>query len=330
MNDPLCEVLLAHGGGDKLDFRIAIAIGVVFAAAGVWLIIKSIRAWWANRPWGDIFIGIFLSVFGYAFLAEPLQLPGRMIAFQLLLWFVAVPILMFPWLPWKLRPYLTTNGTNTDFNIAHEHLLPEERIKARLHPGEKLLWCGVPSLRSFRSYVIAAMFFGLIPFSFGCLFLYLMGLTLVRNGVHWPMLPGYLIGGAAALGFVVLGIGCFLTPLKIKSRLRDVVYALTNHRALVLTSPYMLWNPVPTRETGEPLLEFSPDQIRQYEKKWRDFGRTDLIFLREWRGSGRGRSLGQYGFLGLADPDEPIGVIQAVYFKSTDRDIVSHVLADPS
>lgn len=320
--------LLAHGGG-KLDPRVAIAMGVVFAAAGVWLIIKSIRAWWANRPWGDAFFGIFLSIFGYAFLAEPLQLPGRMIAFQALLWLVAVPVLMIPWLFWKLNRYLAASRAHTEIDSADEHLLPEERIKSQLRPGEKILWCGVPSTRSFRSYVIAAMIFGVIPISFGCLFLYLMGLSLVRNGVHGPMLPGYIIGGAVALGFVALGIGCFMTPFKIKSRLRDVVYTLTDQRALVLTSPYLLWNPVPTRESGEPLLEFSPDQIRQHAKKWRDFGRTDVIFLSEWRGSGRRRTLCHFGFLGLDDPDEPIGVIQEYYLKSMDRNSVSRVFADP-
>lgn len=329
MNDQQSVFLLAHGGG-QLDPRVSVVLGCIFVAAGLWLIIKSFRAWWSNRPWGVVFFGIFWSAFGYAFLAEPLQLPGRMFAIQLLLWLVAVPVLMVPWLLWKLNRYFAASRGRAEIDSANEPWLPEERIRSQLRPGEKILWCGVPSPRSFRSYTIAALIFGLIPFSMGSLFLYMMGLFAVRNGGQWQMLPGSIIGGAVALGFVTLGIGCFLTPFKITLRLRDVVYALTDQRALVLTSPYLLWNPVPTRESGEPLLEFSPDQIRQYAKKWRDFGRTDVIFLSEWRGSGRRRTLCHFGFLGLEDPDEPIGVIQEYYLKSMDRDCVRQVSGEPS
>lgn len=329
MNKQQAAFLLAHGGG-KLDPRLSIVLGCIFVAAGLWLINKGIRAWWANRPWGDVFFGIFLSAFGYAFLAEPLQLPGRMIAIQLLLWLVAVPVLMIPWLLWKLNRYFAASRAHAEFDSAKEPLLPEERIKSQLRAGEKILWCGVPSPRSFRSYTIAALIFGLIPFSMGSLALIMMGLFADRNGGHWQLLPGSIIGGAAALGFVVLGIGCFLTPFKIHSRLTDVVYALTDQRALVLTSPYLLWNPVPARETGSVVIEFGPDQIRKYAKKWRDFGRTDVIFLSEWRGSGRRRTLCHFGFLGLEDPDEPIGVIKEYYLKSMDRETVSQVSGDPS
>jgi hypothetical protein len=185
-----------------------------------------------------------------------------------------------------------------------------------LGPGEVLLWWGVPAPRRFLSEIIAHVIFGLIPFFFATVFLGIMvWQIIVKNQIQWAMLPGYLIGALAGIGFLAIGIGCFMYPLKMRSRLREVVYAVTDLRAIVLTSPKSFWNPVPARITGESSTLFTTDQMRQYQKKWRDFGRTDLIFVKEWRKASRGGSWHYFGFLGLDDPGEPERIIKEFHME---------------
>lgn len=193
----------------------------------------------------------------------------------------------------------------------------EERIRSVMRPGEALLWCGSPVLRRFLSTIIACVIFGAIPFSFGSVFLAFTIAGLVRDGLQQSDVWGNLFGVMIALLFMGLGVSCFLYPFKVSSRLRDVTYAITNERGIVLTSPKMFWNPVPARLTGASMTEFSPDQLRQYKKKWMDLGRTDIIILQEWRKSSRrGGEWWYFGFLGLEDPDEPERVIQKHFLEA--------------
>lgn len=192
----------------------------------------------------------------------------------------------------------------------------EQRAESVLRPDEKLLWHGVPAARCFLSLMVAHVIFGMIPFAFGAIFLFFLVRGLLVDGFSLEGLAGTLFGGTIALLFAALGVGCFLYPFKLASRLREVVYILTDRRAVVLTSSAVFWNPVPALRWGETIIEFSPDQLRQYEKKWQDLGRTDLVFHKEWRKSRRrGGEWWYYGFLGLKNPDEPERLIQK-YFAS--------------
>ena len=186
---------------------------------------------------------------------------------------------------------------------------PEQRVRAILRTGENLLWWGVPTRRRFLSEMIAYVIFGLIPCAMSSLFLFLIGQSIVRDGFQWSLLLVTLI----ALGFFTLGIGCLLFPWKMSSRLREVVYAVTDQRAIVLTSPKLFWNPVPANQSRTTQMDFTPEQIRQYQRKWRDFGRVDLIFAKEWRKGRRGGEWFYYGFLGLNNPSEAEHVIQVNY-----------------
>src|SRR5262245_40281751 len=190
----------------------------------------------------------------------------------------------------------------------------EERVRAVLRPGESLLWWGVPARRRFLSEMAAQVIFGAIPFTLGALLVGFAGWHLWRGGVQPADLAGNLFGGSVGLFFVGLGVYCFLYPLRMGSRLREVVYAVTDQRGLVLTSPRGWWNPVPALREGESQIEFSPDQLRGYKKKWRDVGRTDLILHKEWKRASRGGGGWRYfGFLGLDEPEEAERVIQQHY-----------------
>ncbi len=107
----------------------------------------------------------------------------------------------------------------------------------------------------------------------------------------------------------MMGYVLILHPWKSTSRLRHVVYAITEERGFVLTSPSLWWNPVPARGSGETQIDFTPEQLRLCQRKRLDFGRIDLIFLME---AGR-RNAHYYGFLGLERPEEPEVLIRSAF-----------------
>ncbi|MBX7105178.1 MAG: hypothetical protein K1X57_13940 [Gemmataceae bacterium] len=300
------SLIIAHAGG-KLDPQTATAVGVFIMAVGAIVTLINVVAWCRKKSGGAPFFGVFSLLFGYMFLADGQKWPGGVLAFQLLTWLFVVPLLLLPWLLWSLRKYLRAKAQEAPVDT---DAMPEDRARGHLVPGEKLLWHGVPARRRFISETIAYVLFGLIPFSMASVFLTLLVWSTIRDGVRPGMLPGYIIGGGAALVFLSIGIFCFLYPFRMASRLREVVYAITDRRAFVLTSPRLMWNPVPARELGEGSIEFTADQVRACVRKWRDFGRTDLILESRWEGSGRSRSLKHYGLLGLDDPDEALQVIR--------------------
>lgn len=186
----------------------------------------------------------------------------------------------------------------------------EDRVRAVMRPGESLLWWGVPARRRFLGETVAQVVLGAIPFALGTLVAGFAGWHLWQGGLQPRDLGGNLFGGTIGLIFVAIGIYCWLYPLMMGSRLSEVVYAITDQRGLVLTSPSTLWNPVPAQRLGDALIEFSPEQIRSFKRRRLDFGRTDLIFHQEWKRAHKGGQWWYYGFLGLAEPGEVEQVIR--------------------
>ena len=178
----------------------------------------------------------------------------------------------------------------------------EDNIKTFLRPGEVLLWYGVPSVRRFLAGIVAQTLFGLIPILFSLAFFGLCISSALHRGFRLADLPLLLAILIFAAFFGGVGIYCLLAPLMVPRRLRKVVYAVTDQRGLVLTTTHSTWNPVPARTSGVPLIEFTLEQLQRGERKWWDFGRTDLVFDREWRRRNKGGGYWHYfGFLGLED-----------------------------
>jgi hypothetical protein len=319
-------IVLAHGGG-KLDPKTATAIGCFQLVFGAFVFLRgAFPSYFKTKDQNGIFFGVFIALMGYLFLAAGRNLPGRELAGQLLSWWIALPLLLIAFViiraTWKYIWHQQELTIDELQQIDSPDQSPEEKLGAVLQPGEKLLWWGVPATRRFISDIIAHIIFGLITFSFSSLFLVLLARDVIRNGIDWRVLQGLMIGGFAGLGFMAVGIYCFLYPWKLRVRLREVVYALTDRRAIVLTSSTSSWNPIPAMHRGNPRMVFDPDQIRNYQRKWRDFGRTDLIFHREWREARRGGHWHYFGFLGLDDLDEPERVIKENYLeRSIDQNI---------
>jgi hypothetical protein len=313
-------LLLAHAGG-RFDPRSATVFGCVMIVVGALMFLRDTIPRRSKTKSNGVYFGAFLILLGYITLADGQNLAGRQVARQLLMWWMALPIvlilLVLPRILWKYRQFLRQRTTSASLTSTHSDASPVDEIRRVLRTGESLLWWGVPSPGRFLRESIASVILGMIFLALISLFLVAMGWGVIRNGINRDMLPGYLIGGFAGLGFLTIGIIFVVHPWKLRSRLQEVVDAITDQRAIVLTGPQSFWNPVPAMVFGETSMEFSPDQIRHYKKKWVDFGRTDLIFAREWREGRRGGRWIDFGFMGLNDPDEPERVIKAHYLAST-------------
>jgi len=207
---------------------------------------------------------------------------------------------------------------------------PEERIRAVLRPGEALVWCGAPSIRQFWGEIAAYTLIGLLPLAGGLFFLGFCVSIVVRQRVGVAALQAFVFGVAIGGLFVIMGVFCLRAAVLATRRLSEVVYAVTDQRGLVLTSAngWSSLHPVPEKAGGGPLIEFTPDQLRRGQRKWRDFGRTDLVFDREWRKpqGGRGEWC-YYGFLGLAELEAAEQAIRSQPSPETPAD--SSSIAEP-
>lgn len=328
METCLSQVILAHGKGGQLPPQVSVVIGSLILLFGAILLLRALSDHVTARKserGNPLWMAIFLLLFGYMFLSQGLDLPGKGLTPQVLFWLVPLPLLFLPWFMWRLwQERQQQENREAATNAALAGLSPEERVRSLLHPDEQLRWIGTPAPRHFLGEKIAYFLFGLIPFTFGSVFQTLMVWSVLREGIRLAMLPGYLVGFTAALGFTVIGVSMFLTPWMMGSRLREVVYAITDRRGILLTSPAWFWQPVPTRELGERQMDFTPQELLQGKRMRRGLTRVDLIFRSERRGSGKRRRTVRYGFLGLEHPEEAMNVIEAAFCKDPAASIESN------
>jgi hypothetical protein len=166
-----------------------------------------------------------------------------------------------------------------------------ERVQAILDPGESLLWVGQPQSKRFWSEVAAVMAFGLLLLGAGT------GLLVLAWGERIYFL--------LALGLALAALGCFclLAPWRLRHRLRQATYALTDRRAVVFRGVgWSQQDMVPN--LSKPWYSFGPRELCQRALKHRYGRRMDLVFGTETQRLGRGKAMTvDIGFMGLEDPD---------------------------
>jgi hypothetical protein len=167
-----------------------------------------------------------------------------------------------------------------------------QRVQSLLDPGESILWVGQPDASRFWGEVAAVVTLGVLLLAAG-------GALLV---VAWPDRIYLLL--AVGLGLSAFGCFCALAPWRVRRRLRQGTYALTNRRALILHGVGWSWqDTVPT--LSESWYSFGPQELSRRVLKRRSARRTDLVFGTESQRVGRGKSMAvEVGFIGLADPAE--------------------------
>lgn len=329
------SIVFAHGGG-KMDPRFATILGVGIMGLGSFLVLKSCWQLLAKRRFdlGLIYVGTAILAFGYVFLASAQNWPGGAVAFQVFAWLVILPVLFVPVFLWKWkqiedRMAAERDGTAESLGgIDASFVDAESAIIPLLQPGEKVLWVDRPWLQHFLGEFWAAFLFGLILSGLGAVVLSLLGWSLVREGIKPGSIPGYLAGLAAGSFFFGLGVFLLQCPWRGPVRLRRVIYALTDRRAIVLTGRERFWNPVPGRDWGQTIMEFDGGQILA-RQRWRvGLNRFDWVLLQETVGRGKKRTTNRYGLLGLEHP-EVIGEIMDRHYPVKGAAAPSSALAQP-
>lgn len=262
---------------------------------------------------------------GYGLIALGMELPGSGIAMQLAGWILALGGLMIPAWLWRHRA-AGDAGSRLDVPSA----TPTERWSPWLAPNETLIWTGAPEPQHFRAEAFL-MFLGGAAY---LLFAVVVGAGLVvqflNRGFHWDWLSVVVIAIEFTLLLFASAVGLFISPWMMPRRVKDVLYAVTDRRAMVLAPPPGLWSPIPlpkpamestggvdgVRAAGGP-REFLPEALLQRRVHAWGTGRLDLVFAWETVGSGEQRRVVEYGFLGLSDVAAAEAAIEAAFRRSS-------------
>jgi hypothetical protein len=151
-------------------------------------------------------------------------------------------------------------------------LTPElqERVSRELQPNERVVWVGQP-----RPDLMARPAWFMVPC--GIFFLvfsiFWIGMTLTMfgaiqggpgpGGVMWMIFPCF------SVPFILVGLLMLASPIWLRARARKMVYALTNHRAIIWEPAF--FGSVTTRS-------YTASGLGHMTKRQRADGAGDLIF----------------------------------------------------
>jgi hypothetical protein len=193
-----------------------------------------------------------------------------------------------------------------------------------LEPDEKIIWVGQPSPTKFRSEAWATFVFGLIPLGMSTIGWIAMGAILLKG----PLLE--VIGGAMCASFPLavftcIGFYCLTAPWRLKARIEQVVYAITDRQVIILQG--IGWGQsdmVP--DLIENRYNFSLKQIHKRRLiKRRLIDRVDIVFGEEFhRGSKGSQRLIQIGFLGLENHAEVYALLSEQFGSPSLPNIGDH------
>jgi len=165
-----------------------------------------------------------------------------------------------------------------------ESLSPDlaNRLNAELAPDEQLFWVGQPRL----DLATRPAFF-LVPF----------GIVFGGFALVWMVGAGALTGGLmvpCGLPFLAVGLGLIASPVWLRRRARNILYALTNRRALV-------WEP--GWFGASTVRSYAAAGLGRMSRTERSDGSGDLVFEEfttvSNSGNGMHSSTTRRGFLGI-------------------------------
>lgn len=164
-----------------------------------------------------------------------------------------------------------------------------EQIATRtLDPGERLLWSGSPSPNRSATQVLPAAFFG-IPFAGFAAFWMYTAYHMTSRGAHMP--GGWALFPLFGTPFLLIGLGVILSPLWAYLGAQRTVYAVTDQRALIISSA-----------GARGVQSFSHDDIGDLSMVERSDGSGDLFFANRSVVTQRGvTSLQRVGFVGIPE-----------------------------
>lgn len=168
-----------------------------------------------------------------------------------------------------------------------------ERLRAELTRGETVTWAGQPDPgRMMRLGWVAWVFF--LPWT-----VWSLGwmLEIAEPNVSSSM---RLQLTAISLPFLLAGLAGLTVPYWMWRRARATIYAITNHRVLVI-------------EGTRAVKTYQPSELTASERTTRDDGSGDMVFRREEYIDGDGdRAFRRHGFYAVEDVKRVEALITAL------------------
>ncbi|MFO0914924.1 MAG: hypothetical protein U0795_18335 [Pirellulales bacterium] len=176
---------------------------------------------------------------------------------------------------------------------------------SELPSDESILWTGQPDPGKFLTEIRSSSIMAVIPLA--------MGLFLIGSATWIRFSLPAAIGGLAFLG---VGAYLLLFAWRYYQRLKRVVYAITDQRAIVLRP--VAWCKTESCVTPDrQAYSFDVIAVRRRQLRSRGAGRFDIVMGREKHVGAKG--LPRYyevGFLGLTDASEPERYLQQLVDSS--------------
>lgn len=180
-------------------------------------------------------------------------------------------------------------------------------IPSELPSDESILWTGQPDPGKFLSEIRTSSIMAVIPL--------MMGLFLISHATLIRFSLPAVVGG---LVFIGAGFYVLLSAWRYYQRLKKVVYAITDQRAIVLRP--VAWCKTQSCVIPDRLAySFDAIAVRRRQLRSRGAGRLDIVMGREKHVGAKG--LPRYhevGFLGLTDASEPEQYLQQLVGGSED------------
>jgi hypothetical protein len=106
------------------------------------------------------------------------------------------------------------------------------RVQAELRSGERLVWTGQPVPTRFARPAIGLVLFG-IPWTAFAVFWIVMASGMMFGGIGLAGNGFFACFPLFGIPFVLIGIGLLTSPLWMRRKARQTVYALTDRRAII-------------------------------------------------------------------------------------------------
>lgn len=144
------------------------------------------------------------------------------------------------------------------------------RVQSELQSGESLSWAGPADPRRSALSALPASLFG-IPFAGFALFWMSMAFRAthaMNRSAHNPVASGFSVFPLFGVPFLLIGMAIVLAPLWAFLKAKNTVYAVTNHRVMVITG-----------SNSQKVKSLLPADILSVDQRERPDGSGDIMLM---------------------------------------------------
>ena len=142
------------------------------------------------------------------------------------------------------------------------------RAQSELQSGESIYWAGVANPGRAALTALPAVFFGIFFAGFALFWMSMAfrGTHAMSKSAHNAFTSGFSVFPLFGFPFLLIGLGIVLAPFWAFLKARRTVYAVTNHRVMVITG-----------SKSRSVKSFTPADIASVEHRERPDGSGDIM-----------------------------------------------------